>query len=140
MGNIKRTLPFLLCFVLAVLAAAFFFPAHAMEDSSPSPQFAESEDIIEGGGDAPASTGMFDTTASLGKALMDGIWSLFGIYVPGFSFTFGQMWLGVLLCSVSILVIRMIFGFGGSGSGGVSSRTSSTNNPRISKERRRDEF
>ena len=34
---------------------------------------------------------MFETTASLGKALMDGLWSLFGIYVPGFSFTFGQM-------------------------------------------------
>lgn len=83
---------------------------------------------------------MFDTTVSLGKALIDGIWSLFGIYVPGFSFTFGQMWLGVLLASLSILVVRMIFGFGGSGSGGISSRTSSTNKPRISKERRNDEF
>lgn len=83
---------------------------------------------------------MFDTTVSLGKALIDGIWALFGIYVPGFSFTFGQMWLGVLLASLSILVVRMIFGFGGSGSGGVSSRTSSTNKPRISKERRNDEF
>ena len=83
---------------------------------------------------------MFETTAELGKALMDGIWSLFGIYVPGFSFTFGQLWVGVLLASVSILVIRMIFGFGGSGSGGVSPRTGSTNNPRISKERRHDEF
>lgn len=81
---------------------------------------------------------MFDTTASLGKALIDGLWALFGIYVPGFSFTFGQMWLGVLLASISILVVRMIFGFGGSG--GVSSRTGSTNHPRISKERRHDEF
>ena len=80
----------------------------------------------------------FDTTAQLGKALMDGIWSLFGIYVPGFSFTFGQLWVGVLLASVSILVVRMIFGFGGSG--GVSPRTGSTDSPRISKERRRDEF
>ena len=77
---------------------------------------------------------MFETTASLGKALMDGLWSLFGIYVPGFSFTFGQMWLGVLLASLSIL----IFGFGGGP--GYSSRTSSTNRPRISKERRNDEF
>ena len=56
---------------------------------------------------------MFETTASLGKALMDGLWSLFGIYVPGFSFTFGQMWLGVTLASISILVVRLIFGFGG---------------------------
>ena len=45
---------------------------------------------------------MFEETASLGKALMDGLWALFGIYVPGFSFTFGQLWLGVLLASVSI--------------------------------------
>ncbi len=81
---------------------------------------------------------MFDTTVSLGKALVDGIWSLFGIYVPGFSFTFGQMYLGILLASVSILVVRMIFGFGGSG--GISSRTSSTSKPRISKERRNDEY
>lgn len=81
---------------------------------------------------------MFDITIELGKALIGGIWSLFDIYVPGFSFTFGQMWLGVLLASISVLVVRLIFGFGGSG--GVSSRTSSTSRPKISKERRRDEF
>lgn len=86
----------------------------------------------------PANTGMFDTTASLGQSIMSAVWSLFGIYVPGFSFTFGQMYLGILLASVSILVVRMIFGFGGSG--GISSRTSSTSKPRISKERRHDEF
>lgn len=83
--------------------------------------------------------GMYDTTAALGKSFLSGIWALFGIYVPGFGFTFGQMWLGVLLASLSILVIRMIFGFGG-GPRGESSRTSSTSNPRISKERRHDEF
>ena len=82
---------------------------------------------------------MFDITAALGKTLIDGIWALFGISVPGFQFTFGQMWLGVLLASVSVLVVRIIFGFGGS-SRGDSPRTSSTSNPRISKERRHDEF
>lgn len=138
MRSIKRVLPFLLCFVLTVSAVASCSLAYAA-DADPPPPASEGGDS-EGDGDAPASTGMSDATASLGKALMDGIWSLFGICVPGFSFTFGQMWLGVLLCSVSILVIRMIFGFGGSGSGGVSSRTSSTNNPRISKERRHDQF
>ena len=91
--------------------------------------------INEGDG----GSGMNDSTAALGKTFLAGLWSLFGIYVPGFSFTFGQMWLGVLLCSISILVIRMIFGFGG-GSRGDSPRTSSTNNPKISKERRHDEF
>ena len=82
---------------------------------------------------------MFDTTAALGKALIDGLWSLFGIYVPGFSFTFGQMWLGAALASISILVVRMIFGFGG-GPRVIGSRTGSTDRPRISKERRHDEF
>ncbi|MBD5151957.1 MAG: hypothetical protein HDT16_05590 [Oscillibacter sp.] len=135
MRELKRIVPFLLCFVLAVTILSAYSPALAADADQPPP-------TEEGGeeGDAPASTGMFETTASLGKALLTGIWSIFGIYVPGFSFTFGQMWLGVLLASISILVVRMIFGFGGSGSGGVSSRTSSTNNPKISKERRHDEF
>lgn len=81
---------------------------------------------------------MFEATAQIGKVFMEGIWSLFGIYVPGFSFTIGQLWLGIAVCSISISVINMIFGFGGSG--GVSSRTGSTNKPKISKERRNDEF
>lgn len=81
---------------------------------------------------------MFEETATLGKTLLDGVWKLFGVYVPGFSLTFGQLWLGVTLASVSLLVVRLLFGVGGSG--GVSSRTSSTNDPKISKERRRDEF
>ena len=82
---------------------------------------------------------MFDTTAELGQALLSGVWSLFGIYVPGFSFTFGQLWLGVLLASLSVLVVKFLFGFGG-GSRGYSPRTGSTSRPRISKERRNDEF
>ena len=81
---------------------------------------------------------MFESTAQLGKVFVEGVWSLFGIYVPGFSFTIGQLWIGIALCSISISVINLIFGFGGSG--GESSRTSSTNNPKISKERRNDEF
>jgi len=136
MKKLNRILPLLLCFILTVFVMSPYTLAYAADQTSVP---AESEDS-SGEGDTPASTGMFDTTASLGKTLMDGIWSLFGIYVPGFSFTFGQMWLGVLLASVSILVVRMIFGFGGSGPGGVSSRTSSTSNPKISKERRHDEF
>lgn len=81
---------------------------------------------------------MLEATAQIGKIFVDGVWSLFGIYVPGFSFTIGQFWLGIAICSISISVINMIFGFGGSG--GVSSRTSSTNKPKISRERRNDEF
>ena len=133
MKNLRRIIPFLVCLVLAVSVTASF----ACAADSPSPAAAE-EDHIEGGsGD---SIGMSGTTAQLGKALINGIWSMFGIQVPGFSFTFGQMLVGVLLASVSILVVRIIFGFGGSGPGSVSPRTGSTNNPKISKERRHDEF
>ena len=131
----KRLFPLLLCLLLVISAFSSFSYAYAAE-ADPPPSVAGSE---EDSGDASTNTGMFDTTAQLGKTLLSGIWSLFGIYVPGFSFTFGQMWLGVLLASLSILVIRMIFGFGG-GPRGESSRTSSTSNPKISKERRHDEF
>lgn len=77
------------------------------------------------------------TTVSLAKTVLTGVWGFFGIYVPGFNFTFGQMALGVMLCSVSVFVIKFLFNLGGSG---VSSRTSSTNNPRISNERKGDEY
>ena len=127
MRSFHRMLPLLLCFLLTMSTLS---PAFAADENQSPPSTEEDE---------PASTGMFDTTAALGKALMDGIWSLFAIYVPGFSFTFGQLWLGVLLASISVLVVRMLFGFGGS-QRGDSPRTSSTNNPRISKERRHDEF
>lgn len=80
---------------------------------------------------------MFESTQSLGKAFMDGVWRMFSIYVPGFSFTFGQLWIGVALCALSLAVIRLLFGFG---SDGDSPRTSSTNDPKISKERRHDEL
>lgn len=81
---------------------------------------------------------VFDTTQELGSTFLSGVWKLFGVYVPGFSFTVGQMYLGIALCSISILVIRLFFGIGGGG--GVSTRTGSTNNPKISSKRRNDEF
>ncbi len=128
MKNLRRILPVLLCLLLAIPALSS--PARASDDAPAPPSAGEEE---------PERTGMSDATAALGKALIGGIWSLFAISVPGFSFTFGQLWLGVLLASVSVLVVRMLFGFGG-GQRGDSPRTSSTNSPRISKERRHDEF
>lgn len=146
MKLVNRMLPLSLLVLLVVPVMMSYSVAYASESpagESGIVSYAESNTGPDVGDESPeeppASTGMFDTTASLGQAIMSGVWSLFGIYVPGFSFTFGQMWLGVLLCSVSILVIRMIFGFGG-GPRGDSPRTSSTNNPKISKERRHDEF
>lgn len=81
---------------------------------------------------------MLESTESLGKSLLDSVWALFGIYVPGFKFTFGQMYLGIVICIISLLVIKLLFGIGGSG--GMDTRSGSTNNPKISKERRNDEF
>lgn len=77
------------------------------------------------------------TTANLAKTVLTGVWGFFGIYVPGFNFTFGQMSLGIVLCSVSVYVIKFLFNLGSSG---VSSRTSSTNKPRISDERKGDQY
>ena len=81
---------------------------------------------------------MLETTAELGRIFLTGIWELFAVPVPGFDFTFGGLWLGVLLCSISLLVVRLLFGIGSRG--GESSRTGSTSHPKISKERRNDEF
>ena len=92
--------------------------------------------IPEGSG----GEGMADTTAALGKTFLSAVWRLFGLYVPGFSFTFGQMWVGFFLASVSILVIKLIFGFGRGSCPGDTPRTSSTTHAKISKERRNDEF
>lgn len=77
------------------------------------------------------------TTANLAKTVLTGVWGFFGIYVPGFNFTFGQMSLGIVLCSISVYVIKFLLNLGGSG---VSSRTSSTNKPRISDERKGDQY
>ena len=74
---------------------------------------------------------------SIGKSVFSGVWKLFGINVPGFGFTFGQMYFGIALCSLSVVVARLLFGLGG---GGSSYRTGSTDNPKISKERRNDQF
>lgn len=128
----KRLWMFCAALVFVFCFAAPPMTAYAAADVSPAVT-----------GDAEASPevsnpGMFDTTAQLGKTFMDGIWRLFDIYVPGFSFTFGQMWLGVALCSISLLVIKLLFGIGGSH--GDTPRTGSTNHPKISKERRNDEF
>lgn len=76
-------------------------------------------------------------TSSLAKTVFNGVWGLTDIYVPGFNFTIRQMWLGVVICSISVMIIKHLFNFGGSG---VSSRTGSTNKPKISDNRKRDEY
>lgn len=78
-----------------------------------------------------------ETTAALGKAVFNGVWGMTNVYVPGFNFTIRQLWIGTFLCSFSVIVIRLLLGIGGSG---VSSRTSSTNQAKISENRKGDEY
>lgn len=80
---------------------------------------------------------MSEFAASLGQTFFAEIWNLFDILVPGFDFTIRQLWIAVALCSLSLWVIRQIFG---GSSGGDAPRTSSTDRPKISRERRHDEF
>lgn len=83
--------------------------------------------------------GMSADIFSLGQTFLSGTWKLFGVYVPGFGFTFGGMLIGVALVGLSLSVINMVFGFGRRGAG-VSARSGSSNKPKISKERSNDEF
>ncbi len=80
---------------------------------------------------------MLESTVQLGQAFLSGVWRLFSITVPGFTFTVGQMSIGFALIGISITAIRILFGLGGSGD---THRTSSTNNPKISDKRKGDEF
>lgn len=127
----KRVLALCACLFLL---CAFPLPALAAEDV-PSPHTSIPETTPE---EEEQPSGMLESTAALGQALLSGVWNLFDIQFPGFNFTFRQFWIAVALCGLSIRVIRVIFSFGGSG--GESPRSSSTRNPKISKERRHDEF
>lgn len=74
---------------------------------------------------------------ALGQAILTAAWGLFSVPVPGLGLTVGELSIGVALLSVSLLVAKVFFGLGGHGE---TPRTGSTNNPKISKERSRDEF
>lgn len=128
----KRIL--IVCACLLVLCA-FPLPVLAAEEPVPYTLIPETTPEEE---EPARPSGMPESTAALGQALFAGIWNLFDIQFPGFNFTFRQFWIAVALCGLSIRVIRVIFSFGGSG--GESPRSSSTRSPKISKERRHDEF
>lgn len=83
--------------------------------------------------------GMSPDVFAMGQAFLSGAWKLFGIYVPGFGFTFGGMYIGIILVGLSLTLCSMIFGFGGRRGGSVSARSGSTNKAKISKERENDE-
>lgn len=79
--------------------------------------------------------GFFD----LMKALISGAWDFFTeLHVPGLKdVTFAALFVAFALASLGIRLVFFAFGIS---NGGDSPRTSSTNKPKISKERRHDEF
>lgn len=81
---------------------------------------------------------MLEDTVSLGQALFSGWWAMLDVAVPGFTFTFREMYLGVAICCISLLLLKLLFNVGGQP--GESSRSGSSRNPKISKERQGDEF
>ncbi len=134
-----------LCAVLVPVSAAVYAkpvpyiptPKTVSDEKEATPRTSIPETVPDEE-EAPKPSGMPESTASLGQTLFSGIWDLFGVQFPGFNFTFRQFWIAVALCGLSIRVIRIIFNFGGAG--GDTPRSSSTSNPKISKERRHDEF
>lgn len=77
------------------------------------------------------------------QTFLSEAFKLFLLPIPGLTLpngkcvTFLEVVLAAILASIGIALIRYAFGLGG---GGDSPRTSSTNNPKISKERKGDEF
>ncbi len=82
--------------VVPAFAAA---PDEGSPDPAPPSEDQEQEEVQD--------TGMEEATLELEKTFLSGVWGLFGVNVPGFNFTFGQMWLGFFLCSLSLLVIKL---------------------------------
>lgn len=72
-------------------------------------------------------------------ALIGGAWDFFTeLYVPGFAnVSFASLFVGVFLARLGCSLVFYIFGLS---SGGNSPRTSSSSKPKISKERKHDEF
>lgn len=79
---------------------------------------------------------MLEATIALGKAIISAAWNLMSFTVPGFTFTFRQMWLGIMICSLSVLVFRSFFG---GGFGGTGYRSGQSRNKHISDNRKSDE-
>lgn len=82
---------------------------------------------------------MNNDTAQLGGFVLSQCWRFFGIQVPGFGFTFGQMAFGIAICVISLMVLKVFFGIGGRG-GGIVYRAASSRKPKISNDRKGDQY
>ena len=73
--------------------------------------------------------------SSFVQTIFGGAWALFETQVPGFPFTYADVIIAGLLVSGGWALLKIALGFGD----GLSSRGRSTQNPKISKERKNDE-
>lgn len=73
--------------------------------------------------------------ANLIKGFLSNIWQMFSIEIPVFGFSYQELFIGTMVADVGIAVLILLFGVG---KDKESYRSSSTKNPRISKERRND--
>lgn len=80
---------------------------------------------------------MFESTAELGAFVLGQSWQFFNIQVPGFNFTFAQMAFGIAICTISLLVLRVMFGIGGRG---LAYRVGNSRRHKVSDERKGDEY
>lgn len=72
------------------------------------------------------------------SSLFTSVWGLFtGTMVPGLGVSCASLFIAIMIARFSILFIRYVLGFGGSGTG---YRSGSSRNPKISNDRKGDEF
>lgn len=72
------------------------------------------------------------------KSLFGSVWSLFtGVLVPGLGVSFGVLFVAVIAIKLSLLILRSALCIG---DGGTSYRSGSSRNPKISENRRGDEY
>ena len=77
--------------------------------------------------------------ASFVQTIFGGAWQLFETPVPGFPFSYADLILALLIASGGLFILKTALGLGSNPSSGVSSFGRSSQNPKISKERRNDE-
>ena len=71
------------------------------------------------------------------RSLFDSTWSIFkNLTVPAFGFSFADWFMGLLVISIALSLVRLVFDFGGSG---TEQRSGHSGRKHISDNRKGDE-
>lgn len=77
------------------------------------------------------------TALDIVQGIFGPVWALFtDVPVPGLGVSFGALLLAIILIKLSVAIARHVFGFGG----GTGYRSGSAKNPKISDDRKGDEY